>query len=675
MGLLLSSIVATRWRLVLFLALGLFVTALAWLCLEAFAAEYLIGYFGYYAIFGVVLVTSAALGRAIDWRSFKSGWNRRRYFLLGLLGIVSFLTLKLEPMDFKVVMDEPMLASVSTSMHLDRLALYPGRGHELSGTYMYLDGKVDKRPLLYPFLVSILHDFTGHRIGNSFLLNALLVPVFWLLVFSLGRRFGGGRDWGGLLTVALVFTAPLVAHLATSGGFDFLNTTLLLGALYWAIRWREVPENEALFGALVASLVLLGNVRYESPFWILPFGLFILWMWWRRKCVSMPTIVVMAPLLMLPALVHNRVHSQIPMWQDGIFDRAATFSASYIMENLEGAGIYFFGLGDKATNSYLLSVLAFAGMLTVAGYLITLRWNRTARLTPPEEVGIFFYLGLAGLFVIMMTFNWGYFANYITARLSFSFVIGTAFTVAWALWRAPRVFGSVAAVLAVILVILHVEAFSDQALWERGIYFLLASFILLPGLGFLVLRDRVEAKWFLWLALAYGALVTVPRLNVHAYLQSYLPRTEVNLLLDFIAEHEDEDCLIVSHFPYVAALKFTPTVSTQTFLESKDLFRERIVKQRAYDAVYYYHVSVYDPEKETWKIYYAPDLKPHFELELVDSHLIGPFRQAHFYRVIDIRPEVKTSREKAKDTEGAENPKETVGTLTAPSTLSTGVTY
>ena len=73
-----------------------------------------------------------------------------------------------ETFGFKIVMDEIMLLGTSMSMHLDRTVLTPVRGNDIQGTFVILDGLMDKRPLFFPFLASLLHDLTGYRPANAF---------------------------------------------------------------------------------------------------------------------------------------------------------------------------------------------------------------------------------------------------------------------------------------------------------------------------------------------------------------------------------------------------------------------------------------------------------------------------------------------------------------------------
>src|SRR5450432_4297934 len=103
--------------------------------------------------------------------------GRGRLGLRRDFGLGSTVLLVHETFGFKIGMDEIMLLGTSMSMHLDKTVLVPVRGNDIQGTFAILDGMMDKRPLFFPFLVSLLHDLTGYRPANAFVLNGTLTFV------------------------------------------------------------------------------------------------------------------------------------------------------------------------------------------------------------------------------------------------------------------------------------------------------------------------------------------------------------------------------------------------------------------------------------------------------------------------------------------------------------------
>jgi hypothetical protein len=212
------------------------------------------------------------------------------------VGLGSAVLLTHETFGFKIVMDEIMLLGTSMSMHFDKTVLTPMRGNDIQGSFVILDGMMDKRPLFFPFLVSLLHDVTGYRPANAFVLNGGLTVVFLSLVNLVGRLLAGRV--AGWLGVALFAGLPLLAHNATGGGFELLNLVMILGTLLLGARLVERRDDTSMT-AFCFSALLLAQVRYESVIYLLPVAGIVLWVWWRAGRLILPWPVIFAPLLMI----------------------------------------------------------------------------------------------------------------------------------------------------------------------------------------------------------------------------------------------------------------------------------------------------------------------------------------------------------------------------------------
>src|SRR6185436_2307184 len=126
----------------------------------------------------------------------------------------------------------------------DKLAITPLRGNDVQGVFVILEGIVDKRPLFFPFLLSLVHDVGGYRPANAFILNGILSFVFLGLVFVTGRMLAGRV--AGWLGVALFAGLPLLAQNSTGGGFELLNLVMLLATLLLGVRFVERGDEPSL---------------------------------------------------------------------------------------------------------------------------------------------------------------------------------------------------------------------------------------------------------------------------------------------------------------------------------------------------------------------------------------------------------------------------------------------
>jgi hypothetical protein len=332
-----------------------------------------------------------------------------------ILAAAAFLHLY-ERHEFKIVMDEVVLQDTAMNMHFNREAAATVRGYELAGNYTSLALYIDKRPLFFPFLLATLHDFTGYRVANAFVLNGLLSVAFMALVFLVARRVAGLG--GGVAAVVLTASIPLVHQNAASSGFELLNLVMIVATLWFGMRYAERPDCDRL-GAFVFSGILLAQTRYESALFILPVGVAILHVWRRQRRIDLDWPVLVAPLLLVIVPLHFNVFKlAAASWQLNDGPGADTpFSPRFFYDNVGHAMNYFLCTNGAEPNSLLVSVL---GVLGVGFFMLVLyREHReifAAR--PGEAVFSIFMLGLMIHTVLMLCYFWGQFDDPIIRRLS-----------------------------------------------------------------------------------------------------------------------------------------------------------------------------------------------------------------------------------------------------------------
>jgi hypothetical protein len=381
------------------------------------AAVALVGRLGYWQILAVALVFGCCLWSSLR-DDVRRAWHDRRVWrwpAAVILGAAVFLHLQ-ENHGFKIVMDEVVLQGTAMRMHYDREATVTIRGYDFVGTFTALGTYVDKRPLFFPFLVSVLHDLTGYRTANSLILNALLTPVFTALLFLTGRRLAGMA--GGAAAVLLAVTIPLVHQNATGAGFELLNMVMILAAVWLGMRYAEKPGPERL-GAFVFAGVLLAQTRYESALFALPVGLVVLYVWWRNRAADFSWPVIAAPLAFVIIPLHFNVFKvATSAWQlADITGAVDPFALRYFYENVGHALNFLFATDGIHSNSFLVSAL---GLLGVAFSLFVLLRQGRAILAdrPAEAVFGCFVLSLVAHTALMLFYFWGKFDDPLIRRLS-----------------------------------------------------------------------------------------------------------------------------------------------------------------------------------------------------------------------------------------------------------------
>jgi hypothetical protein len=502
------------------------------------------------------------------WRSFAHDLRAIRASTVDWVSVAVVLVggcilLAHESFGFKIVMDELMLLGTSMSMHMDKTVLTPIRGNDIQGAFVIVDGIVDKRPLFFPFLVSLVHDLTGYRPENPFVLNSVLTFVFLGLVAAAGRMVAGRA--AGWIGVVLFAGLPLLGHNSTGAGFELLNVVMILATLLLGARYVAKRDGYTLT-ALCFSGLLMAQVRYESCIFLLPLVLTIIWVWARDGKATLPWPVILAPLLMVHYPLHHRIFDiRASSWEMASKPGySKPFALDYVPENLVHALKFFFGPASDQPNSIVLSAL---GAIAIPFFLL-LVIKRIQKLSTESPINValtLFALGFAAQFALMMCYFWGKFDDPVIRRLSL-----------------PTHLGMVLAVVAVL------PQFAKPAV--------IRSLLVIAVVGLLAR--------------------SVPSMAAHAYSQEYLPGRETAWRREFIKARPLSDYLMIDND---ATLWIAHRVSaTPTVVAVKR--REDIafhLRNRTFSDVYVFQRLTVDPDTGVQTLREGDDLGPEFVLEPV----------------------------------------------------------
>lgn len=547
-------------------------------------ALWLIKYAGYWLILATSALAAWQIGRAIRRSLVGFRFDRSEAPSLAAVPAAWILLLVHEPFSFKILMDETMLLGTSMSMHLDKLVQTPFRGHDIQGAYVLLEGVVDKRPYFFPFILSLLHDVTGYRPENAFLLNSGLGLLFLFLLYVVGRRIAGRT--AAAVGVLLFAGLPLLGQNISGGGFELLNLVMVTLTLWLGIRFAETRETPEL-SALCLSTILLAQTRYESALFVLPVVLIILWVWWREQRMVLSWTLAFTPLLLLPVPLLQKVFQL----RQGAWEMASQpgaehpFSLSFVIVNLAHAWGYFFDLTGGQPNSFLLSVLGLLGMAFLLLHLIrTLPRLRNTS----AEVGAatIFSLGLLGLFTVLMCYFWGKFDDPVITRLSLPLHL-----------------------LFVLALWLVVPAFPAAIKVWRG----------------LLCAGALQ----LW-------VLSIPSMASHLYTMNYVHGREVTWRSEFIAQHPLRDYLMVdpsSIFWITNRISATPTERASVITESLAFHR----RNHTFSDIFVFQRFDVDVATGHLKLVKDFDIGSNYVLETVVERRLHPFTLSRISRVVEIK--------------------------------------
>ena len=250
----------------------------------AAAGEERLGWLGW-MLYWVQPLVLAVAGGCLWWRLRDAGpgavaaWfaEHRAGVALALLATSAVFVFVTPTM--RVQFDETSLLGVSQNMHERRHAVMTTAAIPFEGAPFPLQSSVDKRPTLFAFLVSLVHDVSGYRIANAFVVNGALLALALLLVSVGARRRAGPR--AGLAAPLLLLALPLTTVVATSAGFELLAVVLLVATTLAALAFVERP-GDARAAALLGCGLLFAYARYESLLALFVIAVLVVPLVWRR---------------------------------------------------------------------------------------------------------------------------------------------------------------------------------------------------------------------------------------------------------------------------------------------------------------------------------------------------------------------------------------------------------
>lgn len=356
-----------------------------------------------------ITVNFACFLLCLPWRRMLSATRPQVMFgrsaLLGLVAVLGsvFYVTSFESLGFKTVMDEHVIAATAQGLHLEGKATAAMRVHYEGDQFILSNEEVDKRPIFFPYLVSLVHDALGYDPHNSIRLNAyVLCPVLFALLYVLGCRIGGIAS--GIFLCVSMATIPLCSFIFLGGGLELLNLVLLVSLALLVMDFWSKPDARSC-AALCFAATLLAQTRYESVIFIVPVALLIGLRWLRIKRVEVTWPLLLAPVFLIPYLWQHCIFSlNEAHWQLG--QKQQPFGLDYLPDNFVRSVHYFFNFDATVPNAWLLA----GGALAAVAYLLWEMANRREEIrrliATPWFALIVLMLGFVGLYGLLLGYSW-----------------------------------------------------------------------------------------------------------------------------------------------------------------------------------------------------------------------------------------------------------------------------
>jgi len=385
--------------------------------------------YGYWGV-GLSLVLAVAFGIKPFLRSVRQlSFCRSDYValagLFSLFGVLFFM----EENEFKVIMDETLLLGTSKVMAEQAEPLVPIGGYSVGEKYVYGGYKVDKRPILFPFVVSLVHQLRGFSVRNPMMLNNVVSIVLILMLYVFIRQYA--KLMPSFVACLLFLTVPEFWMIGNGGGLGPMNLLVILMVGYLGGVYLSKPSRGSL-NAFIFSGVLLSFVRPETVVLIGAVLLVVFIGAYQSKRIHLSWWAVLPPLLTGFYLLQLSVYERNPkLWQHVDLQKQSLLGLDYLVSNLGQNLKYFFNLGVESSNSLSLSIVgAFA--LLITGYLLFSK--RTHFRGNPFLYSCCVFLGLLLVEMVFYQFYYeGDFMNPLSSRYTLPFLLFICMLIAYLL--------------------------------------------------------------------------------------------------------------------------------------------------------------------------------------------------------------------------------------------------
>lgn len=281
--------------------------------------------------------------------------NKYSLFFSFFLVIILFSSCK---SDLRMLADETNLIGTSKGIFNYNKSILDLAQIKINDDYYLLKSKIDKRPLLYPFLLSIIHNIIGYSINNSYILNGICAFII-LIIFNylLNKQLG---NFYGYISMFIVCSFPIFILCVTSSGFEVFN---IYGAfIYFLAIYVFSKHNTAKYAEfLVYTSILFGYTRYEEAIFIFFTIIYVAYCLKKDEYNKFSIFFIIFPLLCLPIAWLNRTTYLNSNFEFG--DNAKIFSIEYFISNFTHSIKFFLGLNSDYGMNKIIFLLSIAMLI------------------------------------------------------------------------------------------------------------------------------------------------------------------------------------------------------------------------------------------------------------------------------------------------------------------------
>jgi len=374
---------------------------------------------GYYFIFISFAIWSIYYFRFV-WNNARI-FFRTHYHAIILSFVLVALIFTLTPPKFKVLADETNLLGTSMAMFMNKKASVPVQCLAFDPSINNYVSDIDKRPLLYPLIVSLIHSLIGYDPSNAFVLNFILSIMTLMTLYALVTKLAD-KFWG-TLSIFFMASHPNFMMWSTSGGFETLNLFFALQVflIIYIILSQPKLNPQEVFNAelMIFSFLLLVQCRYESVIFLICAVLLIPLLFKIELMRKYNPIISIVPILLVPFIWQRRLSFYDAAERLGyVIDKPENaFSLKHVSLNLPKNIFVLSGLDPNFGFILTISLLSIIGSYLLVKKFLFEKWEINNK-------KLFLYSGISfcSLFSLYLIFYFGNFTSPTSNRFTMIFL-------------------------------------------------------------------------------------------------------------------------------------------------------------------------------------------------------------------------------------------------------------
>ena len=502
----------------------------------------------------LLLVAICVLVGKIHGRSLSRNMLTSNLAIIALSTVVVLIYSQTDHRANKVILDELILQSTAMQLLGNNTYQAPQFSHNLRNEFSLHSGVPDKRPPMYPVVLSMVHRVLGYSQINGFLLNGILGVMTLVLIGKIGQHFY--PDKGAYIAILGMASLPLLSQNITSQHLEVLYLFLVSFLFLTCIRitFKDKVNELPLAYVLAAAIAL---TRYEGLiFFLIPFAAHLHMTWRGKAADGLLAAYFICPLSLIYLFTLVGYIFNIPkFWQLEDLHNTSAFGIHYWGQNFSALIDFLFSTTRSIPGSLPLSMLGLASLPMTLVYIFKsiTEVKKDDGKAMAESISLVALLIALLLFLaLIFSYHWGFVNSHLTARLLLVPYLIIGASVIYAFKREPFWLILIAALLTALSGIKSVAI--DGTLPGFSFYLVLGSFIALAALinkGSSV--DR-KPQYLILFWVVFLLAETFPAINQRKYEESYLPIPRTKVFLDWVERYSGTNSMFISDSPYYGIL-------------------------------------------------------------------------------------------------------------------------